>query len=82
MADDRWSVKVSDDKYEYVYEKGRTFALRNGEAWRDLTGDNLIYFLAAELKDAREKIAALENHITELNDSADMAAEMLAGEDN
>ena len=43
-------VKVDDDKYTVLFptepqDHGNFRALRYGEEWRDLTGDNLIYNL-------------------------------------
>lgn len=48
-------VTVDGGKYRVLMpEKGGLHALRHGEPWRDLAGDNLVYFLAAELQAARE----------------------------
>ena len=40
---------------------GRLKALRYGKEWRDLCGDNLVYYLALELQEAREKIESAKN---------------------
>jgi len=55
------NVTVGENKYTVTYDKaGRLVALRYGEPWRDLAGDNLIYFLACELQQARAKIKEFE----------------------
>jgi len=55
-APDAWRVPVNDGKYTVVFDgKGHLSALRYGEPWgRDLVGDNLVYWLAVELREARE----------------------------
>ena len=53
MADER--VSVEDGKCTVVMQSdGGLRALRYGESWRDLTGDKLIVWLVAELRDARQ----------------------------
>lgn len=55
-------ITVADGKYTVVIkETGGMEALRYGEPWRELTGDGLIYSLATELADAREKLAEYES---------------------
>ncbi len=55
------NVSVYDGKYTVVMEDGyRLKALRYGEEWRDCVGDNLIYWLAVELQEARDEIARLK----------------------
>lgn len=45
-----FSVVLEDGKYEYrFYKDGSQEALRNGEPWRDLSGDKFIYCMAAEI---------------------------------
>jgi len=59
-------VSVSNDKYTVTMDgKYGLKALRYGKEWRDLTGDNLIYFLALELQEAREKIESAKNCLTQ-----------------
>ncbi len=49
-------VSVCDGKYVVTDEGGKGLhALRHGEAWRELTGDKLVYCLAHELQEAREE---------------------------
>lgn len=50
-------VTVADGKYTVVIgADGSLSALRHGEPWRDLTGDKLVYCLAAELIEARKAL--------------------------
>lgn len=47
-------VTIADGKYTVIQaENGALRALRYGEEWRDCCGDNLIYYLAAEVADLR-----------------------------
>lgn len=46
-------MRVKVDCYEVVLDAGRLSVLRYGEKWRDCTGDNLIYCLAAEVEALR-----------------------------
>lgn len=58
MAEQRLNVSVDNGKYTVIMEAdGRLHALRYGEPWQDLCGNNLVYFLAAELEDARKRLA-------------------------
>jgi hypothetical protein len=52
-------ITVADGKYTVILkETGGIEVLRHGEAWRDCTGDGLIYALASELDAARGDIEA------------------------
>lgn len=57
------NVTVADGKYTVCIgvgaHAGHLKALRYGEEWQDLTGNNLVYYLAAEVRDLR---AQLEGH--------------------
>lgn len=50
-------IDVADGKYTVVIDNGKLFALRYGQPWQDLTGNNLVYWLATELQAARAKTA-------------------------
>lgn len=53
-------ITVGDGKYTVVQTTdGRLVCRRNGEPWRDLTGDKLVLCLAQELDAARAEIRAL-----------------------
>lgn len=60
MADQRLNVPVDNGKHTVIMEaNGRLHALRHGEPWQDLSGNKLVYTLAAELEEARERLVAL-----------------------
>jgi hypothetical protein len=63
----KMNVSVASGKYNVIMEDGgKLHALRYGEPWRDCVGDNLIYFLAAELEEARKEIIELNKTINAL----------------
>ena len=75
MADKKpiLDVSVADGKYRVIMPaKGGLHALRHGEPWRSLTGDNLVFTLANELNDARQKIAELEQALKEKEWACDL----------
>jgi len=43
------AVTVCDGKYTIINNNGILKALRYGEEWKDLTGDNLVYWMLVEL---------------------------------
>lgn len=58
MAEQRLNVSVDNGKYTVIMEAdGRLHALRYGEPWQDLCGNNLVYFLAAELEATRKALS-------------------------
>jgi hypothetical protein len=57
-------VTVADGKYTVINDNGQLTALRHGERWnREITGDNLIYWLTVELAQAREELQRLRASI-------------------
>lgn len=62
-------VTVADGKYTVVIDGGKLTALRHGEPWRDLCGDNLIYWLAVELQAARAALAERARDATRPGDN-------------
>lgn len=53
-------LKLGNGKYEYVREdSGEQYALRHGEEWRNLNGDNLIYYLSVHIEKQTETIERL-----------------------
>lgn len=55
-------VDVEGGKYTVIQEQGGTLkALRHGEEWRDLCGDNMVYCLAVELEEARKRLNEIHN---------------------
>lgn len=75
----------ADGKYTVINDNGVLKALRNGEEWRDLTGDNLIYWMLCAVDQLKTENAALKAqaananlhslqltpHIDDLNAAAD-----------
>jgi len=54
-------VSICDGKYTIVQDAtGRTSVLRHGEAWREVTGDNVILGAAYEIEKLRERVGELE----------------------
>ncbi len=67
------NVTVADGKYTVVvpeHPNEHLRALRYGEPWRDCVGDNLIYFLAVELDEARKQIESLKQDNQMRDDAA------------
>ena len=55
-------VDLENKKYTVVLTKDHHLkALRYGEEWRDCCGDNLIFYLAQEVQDLRDKIENAKN---------------------
>jgi hypothetical protein len=55
-------VTVGEGKYRVIFGRDTTLqALRYGEEWRKLDGDNLVLALAQEVQDLRAKVVELEN---------------------
>lgn len=53
------TVKLDGGKYTIVYGKTDSYpikCLRNGEEWRDLLGDNLIFWLCERIEELEEEI--------------------------
>ena len=55
-------IDLDGGKYTVVQkDNGSLDALRYGEPWRDLTGDNLVYWMAVEIERLRDKIEEANN---------------------
>ena len=51
------SITVADGKYTVQHENGANLrALRYGEPWRDLVGDNLVYWMACRIEQLEEAL--------------------------
>lgn len=51
------TISLDNGKYTIVYNKTNSFpekVLRYGEEWRNVVGDNLIFWLCAEIERLRE----------------------------
>ncbi len=53
-------IEIADGKYTLTLDQGRLTALRYGEKWRDLTGDNLVYWMMCEIQELRDQLAQFE----------------------
>lgn len=51
-------LDLEDGKYTILSDDGRMQALRYGEQWRDLTGDNLVGALVSRIEELEYKLAA------------------------
>lgn len=50
-------IELNEGKYTYVFhESGGQEALRYGEPWRSLTGDNLVYWMACRIVELEEQV--------------------------
>lgn len=55
MSENLIDVTLEGGKYRVLMGKdGNLKALRHGEEWRDLCGDNLVYYLANEVQELRK----------------------------
>lgn len=62
VPQNEFRVTTSDGKYTVVLpEGGGLHALRYGEPWRDLVGDNLVLTLAQDVETLRQKVIRLED---------------------
>lgn len=69
-----YKLELYDGKYTVVFDKqGRLYALRNGETWRDMTGDGMVLAMLQRIdKDVathmadQSRIAKLEKALQEM----------------
>lgn len=53
------TIELDNGKYTVMYDENNQYpmkCLRYGEEWRDLVGDNLIFWLCAKIEELGEKI--------------------------
>ncbi|CAH9014745.1 putative coil containing protein [Vibrio phage 495E54-1] len=50
------NIKLDDGKYEYALENGTQIIKRNGEQWRDETGDNFILSMAMRIEELENEL--------------------------
>lgn len=57
-----------DGKYTVIFDEktGKMEALRHGEPWQDLSGNNLVYFMLSAYDSTRLETAQLQAHVAEL----------------
>lgn len=54
-------LELSEGKYTYIlHDDGRQEALRYGEPWRDLVGDNLVFHLGSTIETLQARVNELE----------------------
>lgn len=54
------TIELDEGKYTIVYDEDDRFpvkCLRYGKEWRDLVGDNLIYWLCAKIAELEKDVA-------------------------
>jgi hypothetical protein len=66
-------IELAGGKYTYIFENGKHCALRYGEEWRDLTGDNLIYAMACEIERLQEEIEERDEYAKDMAFELDLA---------
>ena len=52
------TIELDNGKYAVMYDENNQYptkCLRYGEEWRDLVGDNLIFWLCAKIEELEEK---------------------------
>lgn len=75
-------VEVDGGKYTVVMDMKNFRALRHGEGWQDLTGNNLVFHLAYELAEARAAIAAMPDTNTLADSIAELEAQVSKAREN
>lgn len=53
------TIELDNGKYTVMYDENNQYpmkCLRYGEEWRDLIGDNLIFWLCTKIEELEEKI--------------------------
>ncbi len=56
------------DKYTYEYNDGKQAIFRNGELWREETGDNFILAMAMRIKELQKQVDDLEEEVCQLEE--------------
>lgn len=68
-------IELNHGKYTVVNEldepNGKFYALRYGEEWRSLAGDNLVLAMYHEIEELREKLSEAESLLSEAQDVLD-----------
>jgi len=50
-------IELAGGKYTVIqYDNHTMEALRHGESWRDLTGDNLVYYMMQKILDLQKQL--------------------------
>ncbi|MDF1510704.1 hypothetical protein PZE06_21445 [Robertmurraya sp. DFI.2.37] len=67
-------IELNDGKYTVVNELnsgGKFYALRHGEEWRSLAGDNLVLAMFHKIEELSEKLSQAEDLLSEAHDLLD-----------
>lgn len=56
-------MDFDDGKYTVINDRGILTALRHGQPWRDLVGDNLVYWMFVTARELKEENEALKQRI-------------------
>ena len=68
-ADSEYYIDIANGKYTIYQEKqGSLKALRYGEPWQDLCGNNMVFNLMIELIEAKDTIKSALDDILEIDD--------------
>jgi hypothetical protein len=52
-------IVLADGKYTVTHQSGFLNAQRYGEPWRDMTGDNLMFYMTMRILELEERIAEM-----------------------
>lgn len=64
-------LEITLGEYHYTLtEDYKQLITRNGESWRDETGDNLIYSMAQKISDLEEELSLSEKVFEEVNQTS------------
>lgn len=53
-------IELDNGKYTYIFDSKEHKALRHGEEWRNLAGDNLVLHMGFKIEELQDRIAELE----------------------
>lgn len=75
------TITLGEGKYTIIYDKNSQYpvkCLRYGQDWKDLTGDNLIFYLCNKITELTERLADKEIEIEELEEANDCMSDELS----
>ena len=65
------TINLDDGKYTIIYDKNNQYpikCLRYGEGWKDLIGDNLIFWLCKKIEELEEKTNDMRDQLDYYDD--------------
>lgn len=78
-----FKLDLDNGKYTYLrYKHGGQEALRHGEKWRNLTGDNLIYFMGCLIEEQAKRSRELEQQLAIRNNECETICKKLVTAEN